>query len=115
MKPRLERTTLTDTICAYTSCFRSGHLRREQGLPVRLAGRRHGRQGAAVEAVLGGDDLVGASTAGRAPPAGELDRARVGLGAGIGEEGLVEAARPRQCPGEANRRLVVEEIGRAHV
>src|SRR5690606_8647038 len=62
-----------------------------EGLAVaRRAGRRDGRERAAVEAVVRRDDLVGAVAVLDAPLAGELDRGLVGLGTGVLEEDLVE-------------------------
>src|SRR5258708_834532 len=70
----------------------------QEGLLVlRLAGGRDRRQGAAVEALVGADDLESAVALLLAPLPGDLDRALVGLGAAVAVEGpageaeLVEA------------------------
>src|SRR5262245_50711327 len=75
-------------------------LRLEQTVPARLPGRRHGGERASVEGVLHRDDLEGAAALARAPLAGELDGALVGLGAAVAEEHLAEPARSRDEGGE---------------
>src|SRR4030095_16599343 len=69
----------------------AGDLGLEEGFPRGLAGGGHRRQGAAMEAVVHGDDVEGAPAGAGAPLAGELDRAFVGLGAAVAEEHLPEA------------------------
>ena len=86
----------------------AGHLRFVELLPLRLARRRHGGERAAVEAVIHGDDLVGAIAIFRAPFARQLDRALVGLGAAVGEEHLVQPAVPRQQIRQPDHLIVVE-------
>ena len=86
----IARSTAARSLSAHLG--KSRHLRLEQLLPLRLAGGRHRGERAAVEAVIHGDDLVGAAAMLLAPFARELDRALDRLGARIGEEGLVQPA-----------------------
>ena len=91
----------------------AGHLRCVQLLPLRLARRRHRGERAAMEAVIHGDDLVGAVAVFRAPFARQLDGAFVRLGAAVGEEHLVQPAMPRQQIRQPDHLVVVE--GRAAI
>ena len=53
-----------------------------------------------MEAVVEGDDLPGAALEAPTPLAGELDRAFIGLGAGIGEEDSLEGRVPGEEAGQ---------------
>ena len=86
----------------------AGHLGFVEMLPLRLARRRHRGKRAAVEAVIHGDDLIGAVAMFRAPFARQLDGALVGLGAAVGEEHLMQPAMPRQQIGQPDHLIVVE-------
>jgi hypothetical protein len=76
--------------------------------PLRLAGCRHSGERAAVEAVIHGDDFIGAIAMLRSPLARQLDRPLVGLGTAVGEEDLMQAAIPRQQIGKPDHLIVVE-------
>ena len=65
--------------------------RRERRAVLLVAGGGDGGHRAAVEGVLGDDDLVGAVAVLFAPLARDLDEALDGLGAAVAEEDLVEA------------------------
>src|SRR5262252_1985540 len=84
------------------------HLRSEHRVPARLAACRHGGEGAAVEAVVEGDDLERAAFGLPSPLAGELDGAFVRLRPGIGEEHTLEARVPGEERGQPQGRLIVE-------
>jgi hypothetical protein len=66
-----------------------------------------------VEAVVEGDDLVGAALVHLAPLAGELDGPLVGLGAGVGKEHPVEHRVGGEDASQLDHRAIVE--GRAGV
>ena len=71
----------------------------ERLLLLGLAGRGERRERAAVEGAVRADHVVAVGTAvGLAVPAGELDRALVGLGARVGEEDAPVAAEQRVQP-----------------
>src|SRR3546814_13143078 len=80
-------------------------LRRENGVPARLARCRHGRQRAAMKTMVKRNDLVGAVATHLAPFARQLDGAFVGFGTAIGKEDAIEA----RCTGQA----FGQQIGRA--
>ena len=84
------------------------HLGSEHHVPARLARRRHGGDGTAMEAVDRGDDLEGAAFVLPAPLARQLDRAFVGFGAAVGEEHAMEAGMCGQQVGQPDRGFVVE-------
>ncbi|MNI48567.1 hypothetical protein D3C73_1031350 [compost metagenome] len=84
------------------------HLRGEHLVPARLARCGHRGQRAAVEAVVHGDDLVGAVLLDLAPLARQLDGAFVGFAAAVGEEDAVKAGRAGQALGQLDRGNVVE-------
>src|SRR5690606_15646886 len=87
-------------------------LWREDAVPARLARRGHGGQRAAMEAVIEGNDLVGAIALELAPLARQLDGALVGLGPAVCEEDAVETGCPRNAFGKVHGRLVVKRRGR---
>ncbi|MNZ80623.1 hypothetical protein D3C78_992650 [compost metagenome] len=88
------------------------HLRPEAVGIFRLAADGHGEQGAAVEAVGRRDDLVlvrAVDVVGIT--AGQFERCLVGLGAGVGEEYALGKGGIHQLPGQAQGRLVGEDVG----
>jgi len=87
---------------------KTGYLGFEQLLPSCLAGRRHGGEGAAVEAVVKGDYLVGAFALQRAPLACQFDGPFVGLSATVGKENMVKGTVLRQQAGQLQHGLIVE-------
>ncbi|MNH20925.1 hypothetical protein D3C79_807140 [compost metagenome] len=90
----------------------AGDLRPEAVGVLRLAADADGEQGATVEAVNGGDDLVllGAETVVGDTP-GQLERRLVGFGAGVAEERTVGEGRIDQLVRQAQGRLVGEHVG----
>ena len=86
----------------------AGHLGFIEMLPLRLARCGHRGKRAAVEAVIHGDDLIGAVAMFRAPLARQLDGALVGLGAAVGKEHLMQPAMPRQQIRQPDHLIVVE-------
>ena len=92
---------------------KAANLRREDRIPTGLAGCRHGSQRAAMKRVAKGDDLEGAIAVQLPPLAGQLDRALVGLGTGVGKEDAVEAGVGGEQAGQLDHRGVVE--GRAGI
>ena len=76
--------------------------------------RREGAVAAAVEVALEADDLRRRDAAAVGVLAGDLDRALVGLGAGVGEEDAAAEARLREPLRQARHRLGVEEVGDVH-
>src|SRR3546814_9734629 len=83
-------------------------LRRENGVPARLARCRHGRQRAAMKTMVKRNDLVGAVATHLAPFARQLDGAFVGFGTAIGKEDAIEARCTGQAFGQLHRGLVVK-------
>ena len=78
----------------------AGRQRLEHFLLLRLAGGGERSERAAVERAVGGEHVVALGTTVRLPVAtGELDRALVRLGAGVGEEHAPVAAEQRVEPG----------------
>ena len=67
-----------------------------------------------MEVALEADDLRRLDPAPVGVLAGDLDRALVGLGAGVGEEDPAAEARLGEALGEAHHRLGVEEVGDVH-
>jgi hypothetical protein len=63
---------------------------------------------ASVEAVIQGDDLIGAVAMDLPPLAGELDGALVRLRTAVGEERLIKSAQPGDLLGQRDHRLVIE-------
>ena len=103
------RTAATDGASAASSSSRSSHVtwRKPSGQGLegfvlgRLPGGVQGGEGAAVERAVGADHLVAAPAA---EAAGQLQRALVGLGTGVGEEHLAAQASVLGPAGLARRR-----------
>ena len=89
-----------------------GQQRAVRRLVVVVAGGRDGRQRAAVEGVIRGDDLVAVHALRVEVLAGQLHGALVGLRAGVGEEDAVGKRVRTQQRGQLRLRLNVEDVGR---
>src|SRR5690606_30592636 len=84
------------------------HLRRKHNIPTRLARCRHRGQRTTMEAVIEGNDFVGAITLDLPPFTGQFDGALVGFGAAIGKEHAVETRRFHNALGQIHGRLVIK-------
>src|ERR1700730_11438183 len=87
---------------------KSRHFWLEQPLPLRFAGCRHRRQRSPLEAVIHGDDLVGAVAIFLPPFSGKLDRSLDRFRTAVGEKSLVQSAVARNQLRQADHRLVIK-------